>query len=165
MSVSTAVGAGHTGWSGVVHCWYFLSSGCGVAWYGDWLVGGLSGLWDTLIMRFADIQLALPFILMAITVIAIVGPRVDRIIILMIVSQWVQYARLVRSSVLSLRAREFVQVARSYGLGDRKIIFGHILANALGPLIILLMLNVANNILLESSLTFLGLGANPQTTT
>ncbi len=129
------------------------------------LAGYYRGLWDTLIMRFADIQLALPFILMAITVIAIVGPGIDRIIILMIVSQWVQYARLVRSSVLSLREREFVQAARSYGLRDRKIIFGHILPNALGPLIILLTLNVANNILLESSLTFLGLGADPQTPT
>ncbi len=129
------------------------------------LAGYYRGLWDTLIMRFADIQLALPFILLAITVIAIVGPGTDRIIVLMIVSQWVQYARLVRSSVLSLREREFVQAARSYGLRDRKIIFGHILPNALGPLIILLTLNVANNILLESSLTFLGLGADPQTPT
>lgn len=127
------------------------------------LAGYYRGPWDTLIMRFADVQLALPFILLAITVIAIVGPGIDRIIILMIVSQWVQYARLVRGSVLSLREREFIQAARSYGLPDRKIILGHILPNVLGPLIILLTLNVANNILLESSLTFLGLGADPQT--
>lgn len=125
--------------------------------------GYYRGFVDTFVMRFADIQLALPFILLAITVIAIVGPGVDRIIILMIVSQWVQYARLVRGSVLSLREREFVQAARSYGLPNFKIIFGHILPNAMGPLIILLTLNVANNILLESSLTFLGLGADPQT--
>ncbi|MFA3918758.1 ABC transporter permease [Ruegeria hyattellae] len=125
--------------------------------------GYYRGFLDTFVMRFADVQLALPFILMAITVIAIVGPGIDRIIILMIVSQWVQYARLVRSSVLSLREREFVQAARSYGLPDVKIIFSHILPNAMGPLIILLTLNVANNILLESSLTFLGLGADPQT--
>ena len=114
-------------------------------------------------MRFADVQLALPFILMAITVIAIVGPGIDRIIVLMIASQWVQYARLVRGSVLSLREREFVQAAHSYGQSNFKIIFSHILPNAMGPLIILLTLNVANNILLESSLTFLGLGADPQT--
>jgi len=127
--------------------------------------GYYRGFLDAFIMRFADVQLALPFILMAITVIAIVGPGIDRIIILMIVSQWVQYARLVRGSVLSLREREFVQAARSYGLSNLKIIFRHILPNALGPLIILLTLNVANNILLESSLTFLGLGADPQTPT
>ncbi|UZD89770.1 ABC transporter permease [Cognatishimia activa] len=125
--------------------------------------GYYRGFLDAFVMRFADVQLALPFILMAITVIAIVGPGIDRIIILMIVSQWVQYARLVRGSVLSLREREFVQAARSYGLPDVKIIFSHILPNAMGPLIILLTLNVANNILLESSLTFLGLGADPQT--
>lgn len=124
--------------------------------------GYYRGIWDMLIMRFADIQLALPFILLAITVIAILGSGIDRIVILMIVCQWVQYARLVRSLVLSLREREFVQAARSYGLPDVKIIFGHILPNALGPLIILMTLNVANNILLESSLSFLGLGADPQ---
>ncbi|KZL03576.1 ABC transporter permease [Pseudovibrio sp. Ad26] len=127
------------------------------------LAGYYSGIADTFIMRFADIQLALPFILLAITIIAIVGPGLDRIIILMILSQWVQYARLVRSSVLSIREREFIQAARSYGLPDSKIIFSHILPNALGPLIILMTLNVANNILLESSLTFLGLGVDPQT--
>lgn len=125
--------------------------------------GYYRGFLDSFVMRFADVQLALPFILLAITVIAIVGPGIDRIIILMIVSQWVQYARLVRGSVLSLREREFVQAAVSYGLPNWKIIFSHILPNAMGPLIILLTLNVANNILLESSLTFLGLGADPQT--
>ena len=125
--------------------------------------GYYRGFLDAFVMRFADVQLALPFILMAITVIAIVGPGIDRIIILMIASQWVQYARLVRGAVLSLREREFVQAARSYGQSNFKIIISHILPNAMGPLIILLTLNVANNILLESSLTFLGLGADPQT--
>ncbi len=125
------------------------------------LAGYYRGVLDTLVMRFADIQLALPFILLAMTVIAIIGPGLDRIILLMILTQWVQYARLVRGAVLSLRDREYVQAARSYGLQDYKIIFGHILPNAMGPLIILLTLNVANNILLESSLTFLGLGIDP----
>ncbi|RVU83554.1 ABC transporter permease [Leucothrix sargassi] len=125
------------------------------------LAGYYRGFWDSFLMRFADIQLALPFILLAITVIAIVGPGLDRIIILMIVAQWVQYARLIRASVLSLREAEYVQAAKSYGLPDRKIIFGHILPNAMGPLAILATLNVANNILLESSLTFLGLGIDP----
>ena len=125
------------------------------------LAGYYRGLLDTLVMRFADIQLALPFILLAMTVIAIIGPGLDRIILLMILTQWVQYARLIRGAVLSLRDREYVQAAQSYGLQDYKIIFGHILPNAMGPLIILLTLNVANNILLESSLTFLGLGIDP----
>lgn len=126
------------------------------------LAGYYRGFLDTFIMRFADVQLALPFILMAITVIAIIGPGLDRIIVLMILAQWVQYARLVRSSVLSIREREFVQAARAYGLPDMKIIFSHILPNVMGPLMVLVTLNVANNILLESSLTFLGLGVDPQ---
>ncbi len=125
------------------------------------VAGYYRGLADIFLMRFADVQLALPFILLAIAVIAIIGPGLDRIILLMIISQWVQYARLVRGAVLSLREREFVLAARSYGLPDIKIIFGHILPNTLGPLIILMTLNVANNILLESSLTFLGLGVDP----
>ncbi|RVV99928.1 ABC transporter permease [Mesobaculum littorinae] len=123
--------------------------------------GYYRGPWDMFLMRFADIQLALPFILLAMTVIAIIGPGLDRIIILMIVAQWVQYARLIRGSVLSLRQSEYVQAAKSYGLGDLRILFVHILPNAMGPLVILGTLNVANNILLESSLTFLGLGIDP----
>ena len=79
----------------------------------------------------------------------------------MIVAQWVQYARLVRGSVLSLRDREFILSARAIGVGNGRIIFTHILPNVLGPIVILMTLNVANNILLESSLTFLGLGVDP----
>lgn len=127
------------------------------------LAGYYRGLWDTFLMAFADIQLALPFILLAITIISIIGPGLDRIIMLMIIAQWVQYARLVRGAVLSLRQSEYVQAARSYGLPNRRIITSHILPNALGPLVILATLNVANNILLESSLTFLGLGISPLT--
>jgi len=125
------------------------------------IAGYFRGFWDVFLMRFVDVQLALPFILLAIAVIAIVGPGLDRIIWLMIASQWVQYARLARGAVLSLREREYVLAAQSYGLPVHKILFGHILPNMMGPLIILLTLNVANNILLESSLTFLGLGASP----
>lgn len=125
--------------------------------------GYYRGFWDMLLMRFGDIQLALPFILLAMTVIAVIGTGLNKIIILMIVAQWVQYARLIRGSVLSLRESEYVQAAKSYGLPDWRILFGHILPNAMGPLIILATLNVANNILLESSLTFLGLGVDPLT--
>lgn len=123
--------------------------------------GYYRGFWDMLVMRFADVQLALPFILLAITFAAIVGGSTRNTIILLIVSQWVQYARLVRASVLSLREREFVLSARAIGVADRKIILSHILPNLLGPVIVLMTLNVANNILLESSLTFLGLGVDP----
>jgi peptide/nickel transport system permease protein len=123
--------------------------------------GYYRGVWDVIVMRFADVQLALPFILMAITFIAIVGSGLTNTIILLIVSQWVQYARLVRGSVLALREREFILAARAIGVKDWAILFRHLLPNLIGPVIVLMTLNVANNILLESSLTFLGLGVDP----
>lgn len=125
------------------------------------IAGYYRGLWDIVVMRSADIQLALPFILLAITIIAIVGGSLTNTIILLIVSQWVQYARLVRAQVLALREREFVLAAQAMGVKGRKIILQHLLPNLLGPVIVLMTLNVANNILLESSLTFLGLGVDP----
>lgn len=125
------------------------------------VAGYYRGIWDMVVMRFADIQLALPFILLAITFIAIIGGGLVNTIILLIVSQWVQYARLVRGSVLALREREFVQSARAIGVKDINIILRHLLPNLLGPVIVLMTINVANNILLESSLTFLGLGVDP----
>jgi len=125
--------------------------------------GYYRGFWDVLVMRFADIQLALPFILLAITFIAIVGGGLTNMIVLLIISQWVQYARLVRGSVLSLRDKEFIQSAKAIGVGNFNILFRHLLPNLVGPVIVLMTLNVANNILLESSLTFLGLGVDPLT--
>ncbi|WP_262296607.1 ABC transporter permease [Microvirga sesbaniae] len=125
------------------------------------VAGYYRGIAEILLMRFADIQLALPFILLAIMFLAILGTGVDKIIFFMVVAQWVQYARLVRGSVLALRDREFILSARAIGVGNGRIIFTHILPNVLGPIVILMTLNVANNILLESSLTFLGLGVDP----
>ncbi|OWT75551.1 MULTISPECIES: ABC transporter permease [unclassified Achromobacter] len=123
--------------------------------------GYYRGVWDVIVMRFADVQLALPFILVAITFISILGGGLFNVIFFMVISQWVQYARLVRAQVLALREREFVQAARAFGVRDLAMLRHHIVPNLLGPLIILMALNVANNILLESSLTFLGLGVDP----
>ena len=125
--------------------------------------GYYRGFWDVIVMRFADVQLAMPFILLAITFIAIVGGGLANMIFLLIISQWVQYARLVRGSVLSLRDREFIQSAQAIGVSQFNILFRHLLPNLIGPVIVLMTLNVANNILLESSLTFLGLGVDPLT--
>ncbi|WP_337164443.1 ABC transporter permease [Vibrio fluvialis] len=127
------------------------------------VAGYFRGFWDVVVMRFADIQLAMPFILLAITFIAIVGGGLTNMIILLILSQWVQYARLVRGSVLSLRDREFIQSAKAIGVSHFNILFQHLQPNLIGPVIVLMTLNVANNILLESSLTFLGLGVDPLT--
>ena len=125
------------------------------------VAGYYRGIAEMLLMRFADIQLALPFILVAIMFLAILGAGIDKVILVMIATQWVQYARLVRGSVLALREREFILSARAIGVGNGRIIFTHVLPNVLGPIVILMTLQVANNILLESSLTFLGLGVDP----
>lgn len=127
------------------------------------IAGFYRGFWDMFLMRCVDVQLALPFILIALTFISILGGGIGNIILFMILSQWVQYARLVRGLVLSLREREFVQAARAFGVRDFSMIRHHIVPNVLGPVVILMTLNVAENILLESSLTFLGLGVDPQT--
>jgi peptide/nickel transport system permease protein len=125
------------------------------------VAGYYRGLWDIILMRCVDVQLALPFILIALTFISILGGGLGNIILFMILSQWVQFARLVRGMVLSVREREYVQAARAFGVRDLAMVRHHILPNVIGPVIILMTLNVANNILLESSLTFLGLGVDP----
>jgi peptide/nickel transport system permease protein len=125
------------------------------------VAGYYRGFWEMLLMRCVDVQLALPFILVAITFISILGGSVANLIIFMILAQWVQYARLVRAQVIELREREFILAARSFGVRDWAQIRHHFLPNLIGPVIILMALNVANNILLESSLTFLGLGVDP----
>ena len=125
------------------------------------IAGYYRGVWDGILMRWADVQLALPFILIAITFAAILGTDMWKLIAFMAIAQWVQYARVVRSATIVLREREFVISAHAVGVRDPAILFRHILPNALAPVLVLVTLNVANNILLESSLTFLGLGIDP----
>ncbi|WP_261883198.1 ABC transporter permease [Vibrio pelagius] len=125
------------------------------------IAGYYRGIWDIILMRCGDIQLALPFILIAIVFTATLGASVENIILFMILSQWVGFARIVRSSVLSLREREFVQSAQAVGVSNFTIMWRHILPNSLNAVLILMVLSIGNNILLESSLTFLGLGSDP----
>jgi peptide/nickel transport system permease protein len=130
------------------------------------LVGGYFGaLVDDVLMRLADIQLAFPFILLAIAVIGVLGPSLPVIIVVIGVSSWVVYARVVRGSVLSLREREFVQAARALGSGDLRIILRHVLPNALTPWLVVATLDMARVIVIESALSFLGLGVQPPTPT
>jgi peptide/nickel transport system permease protein len=112
-------------------------------------------------MRVADLQLSFPFILFAIVVIAVLGPGLNRIILVLAVTQWALYARLARSETLAVRETEYIQAARAIGIADRRIIWRHVLPNAVGAATVLATLSIANNILLEASLTFLGLGADP----
>ena len=125
------------------------------------IAGFFRGPVGAVIMRLADVQLAFPFILLAITVIAVIGAGLWKLIFVMAITQWVQYARMVRSQVLTLREGDAIQGTRALGASDARIILRHLLPNLIGPVIVLATLNVANNILLESGLTFLGLGIDP----
>ena len=130
------------------------------------LLGGYFGGWiDDILMRLADIQLAFPFILLAIAVIGVLGPSLKTIIIVIGVSSWVVYARVVRAAVFSLREREFVQAAQALGGRDGRILLRHILPNALTPWLVVATLDMARVIVIESALSFLGLGVQPPTPT
>lgn len=126
------------------------------------LLSGFFGKWtDIIVMRVADVQLAVPFILLAIAIIAIMGTGLSNVIFVLGVSSWVGYARIVRGSVLSLRAQPFIEAARCSGMRDRRLVFGHLLPNVWTPVIVLATQGVGGAILAESSLTFLGLGISP----
>lgn len=127
--------------------------------------GYRGGRVDDLCMRLTDTMLAMPFILLALTVIAVLGPSLRNIIVVLGVTSWVSYARVVRAEVLTLRTREFVAAAQALGGGGGRIIFRHLLPNVLTPVIVIATLEVARLIILESALSFLGLGIPPPTPT
>ncbi len=130
------------------------------------LVAGYFGrLVDDILMRLADIQLAFPFILLAIAVIGVLGPSLENIIIVIGVSSWVVYARVVRGEVLSIREREFVQAAIALGSRNWRIIVRHVLPNTFTPWLVVATLDMARVIVIESALSFLGLGVQPPTPT
>jgi peptide/nickel transport system permease protein len=119
------------------------------------------GFLDSLLMRIADAQLAFPFILLAITVMAIFGTGLVKLVLVLGITGWVGYARVIRGETLSTKEREFVHAARTIGATDRRIILRHILPNVFSSMIVLATVNIAINILLEAGLTFLGLGVDP----
>jgi len=130
------------------------------------LVSGYrGGRVDDFCMRLTDTMLAMPFILLALAVIAVLGPSLQNIIFVLGISSWVSYARVVRAEVLTLRTREFVAAAQALGGGARRIVFRHLLPNVLTPVIVIATLEVARMIILESALSFLGLGVQPPTPT
>ena len=129
------------------------------------LAGYFGGRVDDFFMRLADIQLAFPFILLAIAVIGVLGPSLRNIIVVVGVSGWVVYARIVRGEVLSLREREFVLAAVVLGSAHPRVILRHIVPNAFTPWLVIATLDMARVIVLESALSFLGLGVQPPTPT
>ncbi len=129
------------------------------------VAGYFGGKVDDFFMRLADIQLAFPFILLAIAVIGVLGPNLRNIIIVIGVSSWVVYARVVRGEVLSIREREFVQAAIALGSRDGRVLVRHVLPNAFTPWLVVATLDMARVIVIESALSFLGLGVQPPTPT
>jgi peptide/nickel transport system permease protein len=130
------------------------------------LLAGYFGGWvDDVIMRLGDIQLAFPFILLAIMFLVVLGSGVWNLILVLGVGQWVTYARIVRADTLSLREKEFVEAARALGDSTPSIIFRTILPNILAPLTVIASFNVASVILSEAALSFLGLGVPPEVPT
>jgi peptide/nickel transport system permease protein len=125
------------------------------------LAGYLGGWVDDVIMRIADIQLAFPFILLAIMVLVVLGPGVWNLIPVLGIGQWVTYARIARGQTISQREKEYVEAARSMGAGNLRIMLRAILPNVVAPLIVIASFNVASAILAEASLSFLGLGVPP----
>jgi peptide/nickel transport system permease protein len=123
------------------------------------LVSGYFGGWiDDVLMRLGDIQLAFPFILLAIMFLVVLGPGLFNLILVLGIGQWVTYARIVRAQTLSLREKEFVEAARAMGDSTASIIFRTILPNIVAPLTVIASFNVASVILAEAALSFLGLG-------
>lgn len=129
------------------------------------IIGVLAGYYqrwlDVILMRLADIQLAFPTILLALTVVVILGPSLWFVILVLGFTGWVSYARVIRSEVLSLRSREYVTAARAIGDSDLQIMWRHLRPNVMAPLATIATLQVASMIIAEASLSYLGLGVPP----
>lgn len=130
------------------------------------LLSGYTNRWvDDVIMRIADIQLALPFILLPMVIVSVLGATMRNLILVLAIAGWVVYARVVRGQVIRLRQVEYIQSSKAVGCSGSRILFRHLLPNVLTPVIVLVTLGLAQMILLESSLSFLGLGIQPPTPT
>jgi len=147
--VSLIVGMGAVIVSGIIGAILGLLSG----FYGKWL--------DAVIMRVGDAFMAIPTILFMLVVMAIVGPGITTLIFVIGVTNWVPFTRIVRSEVLSIKERDFVQAARSIGAKNGRLILKHILPNILSSFIVICGMNVGTTIIMEASLSFLGLGIKP----
>ena len=131
-------------------------------------LGLLSGYYpklDMVIMRIADIQLAFPSMLLALAIIAVLGGGFFTVIFVLGITGWVQFSRVVRSEVLSIRTSEYIMAAQTVGVGSFRILSKHILPNIVAPAVTISTAQIANAILAESSLSFLGLGIPPTTPT
>jgi peptide/nickel transport system permease protein len=129
------------------------------------LGGYFSGFLDDAVMRLADVQLAFPFILLAIMVLVILGPGLANLVVVLAIGQWVVYARIARAETIAQKRRDYVESSRAVGVQHRRILSHAILPNILAPLVVIASFNVAAVILAEASLSFLGLGVPPEVPT
>jgi peptide/nickel transport system permease protein len=129
------------------------------------LSGYYGGVVDAVIMRWTDVQLSFPFILLAILILTLFGGGIVNLILVLAIGGWMDYARVVRSQVLATREQGYVQAAQALGVGSARLLVRHILPSVVSSVIVLGTLNTSINILFEAALTFLGLGVSPQTPT
>jgi peptide/nickel transport system permease protein len=134
----------------------------GLIGFGAGLVAGFrGGVADAIVMRAADLQLAFPFILLALAMIAALGPSLPNIIAVFVVTSWPVYARMARASVVVVRAEEFVQAAHGLGASGARILGRHLLPNVVAPLLVVASFEMARVVIVEAALGFLGLGVPP----
>ena len=123
------------------------------------LASGFFGGWiDRALMRLTDIQLAIPTILLAMALVTVLGPGVANLIITLSVTGWTIYARLIRGETLALRDRDFIEATRAAGAGQARIMFRHVLPNVVSPVIVVATFAVGSMVVLEATLSFLGIG-------
>lgn len=145
---------------------FVTASASGVIGTAIGLVAGFSdGLMRTVLMRLVDVFLAIPYILLAVVVVGALGAGITNLILVLVLTRWVQFTRIVYGQTLSVREKEYVVAARVRGNSYLKIVLRHILPNVMTPIIVVMTLEVAFMIIMESSLTFLGLGVSPDTPT
>jgi ABC-type dipeptide/oligopeptide/nickel transport system permease subunit len=128
------------------------------------LAAGYTGRWtDRVISRLIDVQLSFPPVFIAIAVMAALGQSLLKLIVVLALVTWVQYARIARATTLSVREREFVLAARALGADEGRVVLRHVLPSILPPLLVVAAVNMSNVILAEAALSFLGLGIQPPT--
>lgn len=141
----------------------FLSGAVGV--FLGLVAGYFGGRWDAVISRVCDVQQAIPFLVLAIAVVAVLGPGLVNLVAVLAVTTWVNYFRVVRGEVLSVREEQYVWAARSVGCSGFRIVFRHVLPNVAASITVVATLLVANMMIFEASLSFLGLGVPPSVPT
>ena len=128
------------------------------------LVAGYFGGWiDNLLMRIVDLLFGFPFFILALVLMALLGPSLTNAMLALVLVSWISYARVARSKVLSIREENYVEAIRAIGASNARIMFRHILPNCLAPIVVQATLNVGGTILTLAGLSFLGMGAQPPT--